>query len=58
MYHKESSGEGEKSIVSNLESILPNFFLHKTKIFSIFFATKLGRFIAKGFFSYVTHTQT
>jgi hypothetical protein len=38
------------------ESILPNFFLRKAKIFP-FFAIKLGCSIEKGLFSYVTNTQ-
>jgi hypothetical protein len=35
------------------ESILPNFFVIKTKIFSI----KLGRFIVKALSSYVINAQ-
>ncbi len=38
------------------ESILPNFFLHKTKIF-LFFAIKLGHFNEQTIFSYATYTQ-
>ncbi len=39
------------------ESILPNFFSLKTKIFSRFFAIKLGHFEVQSIFSYFTNTQ-
>ncbi len=38
------------------ESILPNFFLRKTKIFPVF-SIKLGHFIAHTLFPYATSTQ-
>ncbi len=43
-------------VIVNLESILLNFFLRKTKIFA-FFAIKLGHFILIALFSSVKNTQ-
>jgi hypothetical protein len=40
-----------------LESILPNFFLRKSKIFFRFLLLSLADLYQKGFFSYVTKTQ-
>jgi hypothetical protein len=46
----------EESTFVVLESILPNFFLCKTKIF-LLFATNLGHFNVQTIFSYATSTQ-
>ncbi len=45
------------SDVVDQKSILPNFFLRKTKIFFCFFAIKLGHFKIQTIFSCATNTQ-